>query len=104
MISHSSPSPLSKSPKTSGSGLSTEVVEALKFLMVFHREEGNLTECEACAAQLLDTAGPEKDEAKAMLRDLRTSSDSAPVPLASDPAAHRLCNPAAPWAPEQPGA
>lgn len=53
-------------------GLSTEAVEALKFLMVFHREEGNLSECEACAAHLLDTSGPEKDEAKAMLRDLRS--------------------------------
>lgn len=71
LVSHSSPNPLTKSPKTSGSGLSTEVVEALKFLMLFHREEGNLKECEACATQLLDTAGPEKDEAKAMLRNLR---------------------------------
>jgi len=73
---------LSKCPKTSGSGLSTEVVEALKFLMVFHREQGNLVECEACATKLLDTAGPEKDEAKAMLRDLRNSSGAtrqAPV-------------------------
>jgi anaphase-promoting complex subunit 8 len=79
MITQSSPSPLSKTPKTSGSGLSTEVVEALKFLMVFHREEGNLAECEACASQLLDTAGPEKDEAKAMLRDLRGASRVPPL-------------------------
>jgi len=62
-------------PKTTGSGLSSEAVEALRFLMVFYREEGNLAQCEAFAAQLLDTSGPEKDEAKAMLRDLRTSSD-----------------------------
>jgi len=64
----------SPSPKASGSGLSTEVVEALRFLMNFHREQGNIADCEACAMQLLDTAGPEKDEAKAMLRDLRNSA------------------------------
>ncbi|CAJ1329486.1 unnamed protein product [Effrenium voratum] len=52
-------------------GLSTEVVEALRFLMAFMAEEGRLQDCEACALQLLDTAGPEKDEAKAMLRNLR---------------------------------
>jgi len=66
-------SPLHQKP--SGSGLSTEVVEALRFLMVFYREEGQLTECEACATQLLDTSGSEKDEAKAMLRDLRSSAE-----------------------------
>jgi len=74
-------------PKVSGGGgLSTEVVEALKFLMVFYREEGKLVECEQCAAQLLDTAGPEKDEAKAMLRDLRTAPATL---LSSDSAAPR---------------
>lgn len=54
-----------------GASLSAEAVEALRFLMVFHRDEGRPAECEACAARLLDTAGPEKDEAKAALRDLR---------------------------------
>lgn len=81
-------------PKTSGGGLSTEVVEALKFLMVFYREEGKLVECEACAAQLLDTAGPEKDEAKAMLRDLRTASDGSRMLLASDASISRIYTPA----------
>lgn len=81
-------------PKTSGGGLSTEVVEALKFLMVFYREEGKLVECEAFAAQLLDTAGPEKDEAKAMLRDLRTASDGSRVLLASDASISRIYTPA----------
>lgn len=60
-------------PKSLGGGLSTEVVEALKFLMVYYREEGRLNESETCATRLLDTAGPEKDEAKALLRDLRNS-------------------------------
>jgi len=61
--------------RASGSGLSTEVIEALRFLMSFYREEGKREECELCANQLLDTAGPGKDEAKAMLRDLRSASD-----------------------------
>lgn len=66
-------------PKASGGGLSTEVVEALKFLMVFYKEEGKLTECEACASKLLDTGGPEKDEAKAMLQELRSSTEGRQV-------------------------
>lgn len=61
------------------SGLSTEEVETLKFLMVYYREEGDLEKCEIYAKQLLDTAGPERDEAKAVLReavlrDLQSSS------------------------------
>merc|ERR1719316_959143 len=63
--------PSVKSSKVSASGLSAEVIEALKFMMQFHKDEGNVVECEMCATQLLDTGGPEKDEAKAMLRDLR---------------------------------
>jgi len=93
MIARSSQGLLSKCPKTSGSGLSTEVVEALKFLMGFHRDEGNLVECEACATQLLDTAGPEKDEAKAMLRDLRNSAGGARLA----PDASRRFAPAVHW-------
>jgi len=69
-----------------GIGLSNEAVEALQFLMVHFREEGRLSECEACALQLLDTAGPEKDEAKAMLRDLRSSSDGRSQLLQRAPA------------------
>lgn len=61
--------------RASGSGLSTEVVEAFRFLMGFYREEGKLAECEACANVLLDSEGPERDEAKAILRDLRSASD-----------------------------
>lgn len=64
-------SPGQRHPRASGGGLSTDMVEALRFLMVFHKEQGRLSDCEACANQLLDTAGPEKDEAKAMLRGLR---------------------------------
>lgn len=80
---------LGSGPGGAGGGLSTEAVEALKFLMIFYREEGLLPECEACAARLLDTAGPEKDEAKAMLRDLRMFSEGGGPPslLASDGAA-----------------
>merc|ERR550514_1365649 len=59
-----------------GTGLSADEVEALRFMMVYHRDDGSLEECEACAAQLLDTAGPEKDEAKAMMRDLRNAAES----------------------------
>lgn len=100
MIAQSSQGPLSKSSKASGSGLSTEVVEALKFLMVFYREEGNLSECEACALQLLDTAGPEKDEAKAMLRNLRNTSGGV---LAADVGAAQGYPSAAgiTWAPDR---
>merc|ERR1719166_793214 len=54
-----------------------QMVAALKFLMGFYQDEGRLSECEACANQLLDTAGPEKDEAKAVLRGLRMSSGTA---------------------------
>merc|ERR1719335_779460 len=74
-----------------GAGMSTEVVEALEFLMVSYKEEGKLAECEACAVQLVDTAGPEKDEAKAMLRDLRNFSVGMgrAVPNASDISASR---------------
>lgn len=63
------------SPSFSSGGLSIDAVEALKFLMIFYREQGQLVECEACANRLLDTQGPEKDEAKAMLRKLRSAAD-----------------------------
>lgn len=89
-------------PKASGGGLSTETVEALKFLMTYYREEGRLAECEACAEKLLDTSGPEKDEAKAMLRDLRTASDGARAWLGQDPAAPRRPSPATRLPFEQP--
>jgi len=62
-------------PKASGGGLTTEAVEALKFLMVYFREEGKLVECQTCAHQLLDTAGPERDEAKAVLQEVRAAPD-----------------------------
>merc|ERR1719171_1861162 len=95
MLQQSNQSSVSKCPKTSGSGLSTEVVEALKFLMVYYREEGNLDQCEACATQLLDTGGPEKDEAKAMLRDLRNAAGGASRPSGMD--ASRRHAPAVHW-------
>merc|ERR1740121_499269 len=115
MLSQSAPGPWY--PKASGSGLSTEVVEALRFLMVFYREEGNLAECEACATQLLDTSGSEKDEAKAMLRDLRSSADgdrggNGLVVIADDAFGLRLAGDGPPtrrppqvggWLSEQPG-
>ncbi|CAE7545177.1 APC8 [Symbiodinium natans] len=41
-------------------GLASESVEALRFLMNFFAEEGRFAEAEACATQLLDTAGSEK--------------------------------------------
>eukprot|EP00927_Polykrikos_kofoidii_P069808 TRINITY_DN6544_c0_g1_i1.p1 TRINITY_DN6544_c0_g1~~TRINITY_DN6544_c0_g1_i1.p1 ORF type:complete len:625 (-),score=108.34 TRINITY_DN6544_c0_g1_i1:286-2160(-) len=52
-------------------GLTAEIVEALKFLMVFYKEEGSLALCEACALRLLDTTGPEKDEARVVLQQMR---------------------------------
>eukprot|EP00930_Biecheleria_cincta_P003845 TRINITY_DN104753_c0_g1_i1.p1 TRINITY_DN104753_c0_g1~~TRINITY_DN104753_c0_g1_i1.p1 ORF type:complete len:660 (-),score=96.38 TRINITY_DN104753_c0_g1_i1:73-2052(-) len=62
-------------PRVLGSsGLSTDIIEALRFIMFFAAEEGRVAESEACATKLLDTSGPEKDEAKAMLRNLRQSS------------------------------
>merc|ERR1712113_235602 len=73
-----------------GFGMSPEVVEALKFLMVFYRDIGKLAECEECAARLLDTAGPEKDEAKTMLRELRTSPDSTRFLPGFDAASQRF--------------
>ncbi|CAK9018974.1 unnamed protein product [Durusdinium trenchii] len=57
-------------------GLSTEVVEALRFLMAYTTEEGCWEDAEAYAMRLLDTSGPEKDEAKAMLRKLRQRAAS----------------------------
>jgi anaphase-promoting complex subunit 8 len=70
--------PGSRSSKVPASGLSAEAVEALKFMMQFYKEEGNVVKCELCATQLLDTGGPEKDEAKAILRDLRTLDSRPP--------------------------
>mmetsp|Transcript_30547 Transcript_30547/g.77136 ORF Transcript_30547/g.77136 Transcript_30547/m.77136 type:complete len:618 (-) Transcript_30547:118-1971(-) len=90
-------------PKVSGGGLSTEVVEALKFLMVFYREEGRLSDCENCASQLLDTAGAEKDEAKAMLQDLRVSAEGRQLtPEALTHGGPRRFNAAGLWTADQP--
>eukprot|EP00929_Paragymnodinium_shiwhaense_P009810 TRINITY_DN114165_c0_g1_i1.p1 TRINITY_DN114165_c0_g1~~TRINITY_DN114165_c0_g1_i1.p1 ORF type:complete len:641 (-),score=163.95 TRINITY_DN114165_c0_g1_i1:30-1952(-) len=57
--------------KAFGGGVSAEHVEALRYLMAFYQEEGQLAECEACASKLLDTTGPERDEAKLVLQELR---------------------------------
>lgn len=95
--------PGARHPRASGGGLSTEAVEALRFLMAFHREEGRLAECEACAAQLLDTAGPERDEAKATLRDLRATSEGAHMLVGHDAAASRIYSAAPHWTSDRPG-
>eukprot|EP00741_Cyanophora_paradoxa_P019352 tig00021127_g18680.t1 len=49
-----------------------ETVEALLFLANFHRARGDLKAAEAYCSRLLDYAGPEKEEAKALLRDMRS--------------------------------
>jgi len=70
--------PTASAQGANGAGFTAEAVEALKFLMGFYREEGKLVECEACAVHLLDTAGPEKDEAKAVLQDLCADGGGLP--------------------------
>mmetsp|Transcript_58831 Transcript_58831/g.140283 ORF Transcript_58831/g.140283 Transcript_58831/m.140283 type:complete len:625 (-) Transcript_58831:166-2040(-) len=61
-------------PRPSGA-MSVEAVEALKFLMRYYRQAGDYAQSKSCAEQLLDTQGPEKDEAKAVLRDLRSIAE-----------------------------
>lgn len=65
--------------KAFGGGQTAEHVEALKYLMIFYQEEGKLAECEQCASKLLDTTGPERDEAKLVLQDLRTIAAASPA-------------------------
>lgn len=60
----------------SGVGLTLIVIEALHFLLTFYHSEGRTEECEAIAMRLLDTAGPERDEAKAMLWTLRSEAET----------------------------
>ena len=42
-------------------------------MMQFHMEHGRHSAAEAIAQKLLDTAGAERDEAKAVLREIRSS-------------------------------
>lgn len=77
--------------------LPAEAVEALRFLMQLHREEGRPAESAACAERLLDTAGPERDEAKAALRDLRAAAGGAGVFEVRDAATSQIYDPAAHW-------
>ncbi|CAI7812339.1 unnamed protein product [Closterium sp. NIES-54] len=49
-----------------------ELVEALLFLATHHRSEGSLAEAERYSTRLLDFGGPAKEDAKALLRELRS--------------------------------
>jgi len=58
-------------------GMPVDVAEALRFLMRYYHKVGDIVQSRLCAEQLLDTPGPEKDEAKAVLRDLRSIEDGS---------------------------
>ncbi|CAI5469030.1 unnamed protein product [Closterium sp. Yama58-4] len=49
-----------------------ELVEALLFLATHHRSEGSLAEAERYSTRLLDFGGPAKEDAKALLREIRS--------------------------------
>ncbi|CAD7969652.1 unnamed protein product [Amoebophrya sp. A120] len=51
--------------------LSLEAVEALRFLMQYCRKINKIPECAEYAKALLDTNGPEREEAKLVLRELQ---------------------------------
>jgi len=60
-----------------------EVIEAMRFLMGYYREEGRLADCAACAERLLAATdgGPEREEALSLLRELQGGSAAAPLGL-----------------------
>ena len=50
---------------------SQDTVEACMFLVGYYRHNLNFAKCEAFATRLLQYGGPEKEEAKALLREIR---------------------------------
>ena len=54
--------------------VSSETQEALLFLAYYYRDIGELTEAHQHCSRLLDIGGQERDEAKALLRDIRSQS------------------------------
>ncbi|GJP80798.1 hypothetical protein CLOP_g10998 [Closterium sp. NIES-67] len=49
-----------------------ELVEALLFLATYHRSQGDFAEAERYSTRLLDFGGPAKEDAKALLREIRS--------------------------------
>ena len=49
--------------------------EALLYLAFYHRDNGNYETASKCCLRLLDYPGEEKEEAKALLRDIRSRTD-----------------------------
>jgi len=49
--------------------------EALLYLAFYHRDKGNYDVASKCCLRLLDYPGPEKEEAKALLREIRSRTD-----------------------------
>jgi len=53
----------------------TETMEALLFLANFYKKYERYRDAEACCARLLDFAGPAKQDAKALLREIHSIQD-----------------------------
>jgi len=49
--------------------------EALLYLAFYHRDNGNYETSAKCCSRLLEYPGPEKEEAKALLREIRSRMD-----------------------------
>ena len=49
--------------------------EALLFLSIYHRDHGEFDMAFMCCSKLLDYPGPEKEQAKALLREIRAKED-----------------------------
>ena len=55
---------------------SAETVEALLFLANYYKRAERWRDAEACCTRLLDFAGPEKQNAKALLREMHNIQDA----------------------------
>ena len=55
---------------------SAETVEALLFLANYYKRAMRWRDAEACCTRLLDFAGPEKQNAKALLREMHNIQDA----------------------------
>eukprot|EP00126_Sphaerothecum_destruens_P006287 Sdes_comp19296_c0_seq3m10364 len=56
---------------------SQDTVEACMFLVGYYRKIYDLESCEKFASRLLQYGGPEKEEAKSLLREIRTLQNMA---------------------------